>query len=250
MYLTRQLGTKTVQEINLILLEGLFFYRKDDVVLFARLSERQTPFKRFWDRYFGLDLIVEENVAYRRVRQEGDEIDSGFRNPAIPPSARSILQWSGPGKRERSLVFMLFLQFYEGDLRRREDAGYGERLFFHHEFYRFVQDNFNRWFQDRGEERPNDRILFHAVTDVLEALTTYRFVEKAQIDEVNAQDRALLPQGYESDRVFLYKALDGLRGYRPHTLMESIALRAYGRDEPRETTTNPPEPEVPPLGPH
>jgi hypothetical protein len=230
-YLARQLGTKTLQDINLILLEGLFFYRKDDALLFSRMSERQAAFRQFWDRYFGLDLIIEQNVAYRRVRHEGEEVDSGFRNPAIPPSSRALFQWTGSGRRERALVFMLFLQFYEGDLRSREDAGHGERLFYHHEFYRFVQDNYTRWFAEKPEDRPADHELFGAVGDVLDTMLRFRFVEKDKTDDITDEFRPQLPRGYTSDRVFMYRALDGLRGYRPHTLTQTIALRAYALDE-------------------
>lgn len=228
-YLVRQLGVKNVQDINLLLLEGLFFYRKDDDLLFAKLSERQSAFRAFWQRHFGIDLVVEENVAYRRIVAEGEDPGAGFRNPNIATSQRTILNWGGPGKRERSVTFMLFLQFYESELRRREDHGYGERRFFPHEFYRFVQDQFTRWFSERQESKPTDHALFEAVREVFATLETYRFIEKekGQADEITEADRVFLPRGFEGERVVIYRALEGLRGYDPHTLTESVALDAY-----------------------
>lgn len=226
-YIVRQLGVRNVQEINTLLIEGLFFYRKDNDLLFAKLSERQSAFKAFWRRYFGIDLAVEENVAYRRIITDGEELDAGFRNPNLSLGQRDIFQWGGPGRRERSLVFLLFLQFYESDIRRREEQAYGERLFFLHEFYRFTQDEYTKWFTGRTEEKPSDHTVFQSVREVFDTLERFRFIERGTSEEITAKDRALLPRGYDADRVIIYRALDGLRAYDPHTLNETIALDAY-----------------------
>ncbi len=231
--LARQIGWKPIRRINMLLLEGLFFYEKDDPYYFDLLRQRQGLFRALWKRCFGLDLEVTENVAYRRLLTTGDDPDAGFHNQNIRVAGRALFTWTDQGMRERSLIFLLFLLFYEEDVRHRKDAGHGERRFFYHEFYRRVQQAYDEWFDDREQDRPSDATLFFASKEVFDALERYRFVENESVDDISATDsKEDLGRGYALDKVVMYRALEGLRAYNPRTLTRSLVEEAYGMGSP------------------
>lgn len=225
--LAEVLGPRKVQAVNQLLQEGLFFYRKDDPALYATLRERSSLFKEFWDRYFGYDLVIEEHVAYRTINVDADDPSAGFRNPNLPLAARGVFWFTGRNKRERVLIFLRFLQYYEEELRATEDAGNAEHYFFYHEFFNRVQKSFDEWFAHQPGRKPDDRALFQATRDVINTLTRHRFVEIHERKDLGADDAAQLPKGYTDDHVILMRALPGLRGYNPRTLKESLVHDAY-----------------------
>lgn len=226
--LVRQIGVKPLRRINRLLLEGLFFYRKDDPVHFDMLRNRPGPFRELWDHYFGLDLEIADNVAYRRLATMSDDPKAGFLNDNIPLAGRALFTWTDRGARELSITFLLFLRFYEQDLRHRQDAGHGERRFFYHEFYRVAQQAFDEWFPNLPDQKPTDQAIFNACKEVFETMERFRFIERENEDDIAAGDsNADLGRGYAFRKVIMYRALEGLRAYNPNTLTTSLIETAY-----------------------
>lgn len=226
--LSRALSEATIQRINGMLLEGLFFYKRDDEDLFDQLRSRKTDFKQFWERYMGSDLVVDEYVAFRRSNRDTTEPYSEFLNPATPKDGRLYFQWHGQGARDRVIVFLHFLQFYETVLRRQDDAGYNERTFLYHEFVAWLQDRLRDAFATHEDSAPAPGQLHAAVKDVFRDLARFRFIEWRQERELHDGERERLPASYQEEKILLYSAMPGLLAYDPATLTQSLIEQAYG----------------------
>lgn len=231
-----RIGAKNFREINLLLTEGLFFYRKDNRFLFNVLREHAAFFREFWRRCHGQELVVEQNMAYRRLAAEGADPDAGFRNANIPIAGRHLFAWTGRGQGTRSIIFMLFLRYYEEVLRRQEANEDGERRFFYHEFYQYVQNAFTEFFKEAAKEPPSDDVIFQSCEDVFAELERFRFIEHDDQATIEAgDDRPALGSGYGRRVVIMFRALDGLRAYDPHTLIKPLFERTFVAKEDADT---------------
>src|ERR1051325_559850 len=155
-----RIGAKNFRDVNLLLTEALFFYRRDNRFLFNLLRENQAFFKEFWQRCHGQELVIDANVAYRRLPVDGIDADTGFRNTNVRMAGRALFAWTGRGQGERSIVFMLFLRYYEEVLRRQEANEDGERRFFYHEFFNYARSAFDEFYRQAGKPPPKESALF------------------------------------------------------------------------------------------
>lgn len=91
-----------VEAVLNVLVEAPYFYRQDNEEVFFFLRRHRLEFARFFERYFGWRLVLDDKCA--RVHKEK------WHNPAIPESQRDVF---GFRKRDDCLAFMMLLEFFE-----------------------------------------------------------------------------------------------------------------------------------------
>lgn len=217
------------RRVNAILLEGLFFHRSDAPDLYDELFRNRDQFKEFWQEHFGIELIVKNDVAYRRHDNPANDVDGGFKNQNIQKKSRSHFYFRGKNSKLELLVFQRFLYWYETELRRRAPNAYGEFEFTNQEFWSWVEEEITRFFDGRYEVKPHD--LHAAYRRVLREVDTYGFI--METDRVNIKDiQGSKPDSFQDDHVIQYLARPGLTTYDPLVLHEdpSVYEKAFGID--------------------
>ena len=146
-----------------VLTEAPYFYREDDPQLYHDLRRRQGAVAKFFDWYFGWELVVEERCArlIKRKRENGALLDSQV--DAFHLTRRSAI-----------LVFALALEFYELEARRASFDPDKENLRF---FFKDFLDHAKRRFRELlGDRTPEDALLRKNVAEAWELLQKYRFI--------------------------------------------------------------------------
>lgn len=230
--LQRATSKRTIQKVNRYLLEGLFFYRRDNPELFDLLSSRRSDFAELWDAAFDLELVIDEHVAYRKFRAESPDPYAGFLNEHVPKAGRMHFNWHGQGSRERIVVFLHFLRYYEEVLRRADEGPYGERRFLWHEFVAWMQERLREAFQASPERMPTPNQLHAAIRDVFHDLERFRFIERRDSRDLREGEKERLPSAYQEDEITQFHAMPGLLAYDATTLTQSLIQQAYAMSTP------------------
>lgn len=166
----RELGIDRVdQELRRrllnVLTEAPFFYVDDDPDLFQTLRRRKAAFAEFFKKYFGWELLVDEQCA--RLLKRGNP-----ENKALLSSQVDAFTLT---RRNQCIVFALLLEYFEVEARRtnwdRERDGHLK--FFHHEFVGYAR---NRFSELLGERAPEDAGLQRDIRDTWDILKRYRFI--------------------------------------------------------------------------
>lgn len=209
------------RRINRTLLEGLFFHRSDNPPLYDKLFQEREAFKEAWKEAFGIDVVVKQDVAYRRHENDEDDPYSGFANSTMRRDGRLHFYWSGPRARLCLLVFQRFLYWYETELRRRPPRKFGEFDFQDHEFWIWVNEELMRFFADIPE-KPKPSHIHEAFRIVIDDMQRFGFVRMIDEYEVPEEERSRLKaQHYKSDFIRHYVARPGLTAYDPKILQEN-----------------------------
>jgi hypothetical protein len=152
-----------IRRILNVLTEAPYFYREDDPRLFHDLRRRQAAIAKFFDWYFGWELVVEERCA-RLIKRKRE-------NNALLDSQVDSFQLT---RRSAILVFALALEFYELEARRASFDPDKENLRF---FYKDFLDHAKRRFRELlGDRTPEDAQLRKNVAEAWDLLQKYRFI--------------------------------------------------------------------------
>lgn len=224
------------RRINQSLLEGLFFHRSDNPPLYDRLYQARDDFKEAWMKAFGVEIVVKQDVAYRRHINNPEDPFSGFTNANVPKDGRHHFYWTGPRGRLCLLIFQRFLYWYETELRRRPPRKYGEFDFQDHEFWVWVNEELTRFFEDIATKPKPVHIheAFRIVIDDMQRFGFIRFVDEYEVPE--AERTKLKAQHYKSDHIRQYVARPGLTAYDPVILQTDPTAfrRAFTTDADAE----------------
>ena len=248
--LRERVSDQTIRDVNRVLLEGLFFYKRDQPILYSKLEEHRDAFIAFWEQVIGLRLVVTPQLAYRRLPSDDNDPSVGFLNPSIRPDQRDLLGWSGAHMSVRTTVFLMFLKYAEEDLVKRNPDRNGDREFRYDEFYRYTQDQFRMASAAGGWPNPvagdDSRLLQDSITKVFEKLERFRFIELDRQEIVTTQaDLDRLPPGM--DRVKFYRALPGVYTYDSRALNQSLLDKSFaGARAPAEASPDAQPPEETP----
>lgn len=221
------------RRINATLLEGLFFHRSDNPSLYDKLYQAREEFKDAWQKGFGIELVVKQDVAYRRHINTNDDPYSGFVNPLTPNDGRLHFYWSGPRARLCFLIFQRFLYWYETELRRRPPQKYGEFDFQDHEFWVWVNEELTRFFE-QIPNKPKPVHIHEAFRIVLDDMRRFGFIRVVDEYEVPEEERPRLKaQNYRNDIIRQYVARPGLTAYDPKILQEdpTVFRRSFTVDD-------------------
>lgn len=166
----RQLGIDRVDQeqrrrlLN-VLTEAPFFYEDDDSDLFQTLRRRKAAFAEFFKKYFGWELLVDEQCA--RLLKRGKPENKALLSSQIDAFALT--------RRNQCIAFALLLEYFEVEARRanwdRERDGHLK--FFFHEFVGYAR---NRFADLLGERAPEDSTLQKDIRDTWDILKRYRFI--------------------------------------------------------------------------
>ncbi|GEM_PF-426028 len=205
-----RLNEHHVRAILNILVESTFFYRTDDVDLFAYLRSNLDDFNQFFNHFYGWELYVDRSVA--RVIKPRE-----FNN-ALKPSQRDLFDLT---RRDECVVFLLLIEFYE-KLLRDLSISYDDEGSVRFLLADFIQYSINRFIEELGEGHENDKTVLEAARRVFPKLIKYRFIE--QIEKEDAAKDETLPGGMREH--VMYEFLPGIHCYRPDilTLKEVIGL--------------------------
>lgn len=206
------LSRSRAQAVLNCLTESPFFYREDDPDLFEYLRRQRAEFARFFEESFGWDLHLDRKCARLfKPRQY---------NPALTPKQRHLFDLT---RRDECLLFMLLLEFHEGELARLNvHHEHDEDLRF--ELADFVAFAVGRYRRELGDAGPGDRELFASVQSLFRELERHRFLEAVERAELAAGES--LPAG-QTERV-LYAFRPGIRCYDPGRLSSSVFAQSFG----------------------
>ena len=232
------LRKEDTRRINSAILEGLFFHRGDNPPLYTILFEHREKFADFWQEHFGIELVVRQDVAYRRHDNRGDDPFSSFTNTNIPNDARLHLYWSGrQNGRLCLLIFARFLYWYETTVRKSAPKPYGEFFFNSHEFFTWANQEIAKFFDGKpGAPTPDQ---FHAAhRTVMADLVRYGFLRVEETRQVEGEElERLRATQYRDEELVTYAARPGLTAYDPFILDRDPTTfrRAYGHEPDAET---------------
>lgn len=217
-------GTKARRVMN-VLLESPFFYREDDLDLFAFLRRQRAMFAQFFEEFFGWELYVDEQVA-RLVKPE-------VANPALRPSQRHVFRISG---RMQYVLFCLLLEFYQrqADVQNLDIDKEPEVRFVLADFVQFV---FERYRAELGEQGPAEQEVLNEMRTLFRELERCRFIAERERQGVVAAEgpsAGFTERGMED---VLYALLPGLRCYRSEVLTRDDLLTQAARDVEQDEQT-------------
>jgi hypothetical protein len=218
-----QLNIQYVRAIVNILTEAPFFYRTDDVDLFAYLRNHQDDFEQFLTHYCGWELYVDRRVA--RVVKPREY------NDALRPSQRDLFDLT---RRDECVVYLLLIEYYE-KLLRDLNLTYDDEGALRFLLADFVQYCIERFTEELGDERPDDRVVLDACRTMFPKLIRYRFIEQVEREDAGRDEQ--LPAGMREH--VMYEFLPGIHCYRPDVLTFKEIIKLYtdakpDRDEDEE----------------
>jgi len=226
----RQLGIDRVDQdqrrrlLN-VLTEAPFFYVDDDPDLFQSLRRRKAAFADFFKRYFGWELLVDEQCA--RLLKRG--------RPENKALLSSQLEAFSLTRRNHCIAFALLLEYFEVEARRtnwdRERDGHLK--FFFHEFIDYARSRFAELL---GERAPEDSALQKDIRDTWDILKRYRFI---RFIEPTPAEKLAGVSGRE-----LYEFLPAVYLYDSHVLsdaswIENLKAASDAGEPPAETNDAP-----------
>ncbi len=226
-----RLNEHHVRAILNILIESPFFYRTDDVDLFAYLRSNQDDFNQFFTHFYGWELYVDRSVA--RVIKPNE-----FNN-ALKSSQRDLFDLT---RRDECVLFLLLIEFYE-KLLRDLNISYDDEGSVRFLLADFVQYAINRFIEELGEGKGNDKAVLEAARRVFPKLIRYRFID--QIEKEDADKDETLPGGMREH--VMYEFLPGIHCYRPDILTLKEVIGLY--KETNSETASEPKPEPPSSSP-
>ena len=213
-----QLNPQHVRALLNILTEAPFFYRTDDVDLFAYLRSHEDDFHQFFTHYFGWEFYIDRRIA-RVIKPH--EFNEGLR-----PSQRDLFDLT---RREECAVFLLLVEFYEKTLRDL-NISYDDESPVRFLLADFVQYCLERFAEELGEQSPGDRVILPACRALFPKLIRYRFIE--QIEKEEAAKDEQLPGGMREH--VMYEFLPGVHCYRPDVLTLKEVMQLYQGAAPAE----------------
>jgi hypothetical protein len=211
-----QLNIQYVRALLNILMESPFFYRTDDVDLFGYLRSHQDDLLQFFSHYFGWELYVDRRVA--RV------IKPREYNDALRPSQRDLFDLT---RRDECVVYLLLIEYYE-KLLRDLNLTYDDEGALRFLLADFVQYCIERFTEELGEGRPEDRVVLDACRSMFPKLIRYRFLE--QVEREDAERDEQLPAGMREH--VMYEFLPGIHCYRPDVLTFKEIIKLYTDTKP------------------
>lgn len=209
------------RQINRYLLEGLFFHRQDNPELFEVLHRHREAFEDAWRDFYGIRIVVQQDVAYRLHENQPQDVDTGFSNPCITHNSRDHFYWR-PDGRLHLLIFQRFLYYYATEVRRQAEAGYGEYPFVNLDFWAWVNTQLDEFFAERPELRKAggpatpDKVhaAFRTVLSDLERFGFIRVIEKQELTDAERQ------AFHRDENLVKYHARPGLMVFDAQVLHE------------------------------
>ncbi|MCI0696439.1 DUF2398 family protein [candidate division KSB1 bacterium] len=200
------LNLHKVRQLLNILQEAPYFYRDDNPNLFAFLKQNRLQFERFYQHFYGWEIVVDQKCA-RLYKPE-------WHNETIKPSQRDLFQ---PTRRNDCIAFLLVLEFYEHLLEEQnltiEDPNpqfyFGELLEFAH----------RRLQEELGEKAPDMAGTREILRKILPALMRYRFLR---------DHRPTLEDGDIAEDKWIYECLPALYHYDSRIAANSIYAAFFG----------------------
>ena len=197
---------KTKQILN-ILQEAPYFYREDDPTLFAYLKQNRAQFERFYQYFYGWEIVVDQKCA-RLYKPE-------WHNPALKPSQRDLFQLT---RRNDCLAFLLMLEFYEHLLEESnltvEDP---ENPRFH--FGTLLTFAHRRLQEELGDKAPDLHRTRQILREILPVLLRYRFLR---------EHRPAPEDGELDEDKWIYECLPALYHYDSRVAANSIYGAFFG----------------------
>ena len=200
------LNLDKVRKLLNVLQEAPYFYRDDDPTLFAFLKQYRLQFERFYQHFYGWELVVDQKCA--RLYKPA------WHNEMIKPSQRDVFQFT---KRNDCLAFLLVVEFYEHLLEERnltvEDTNpqfhFGELLEFAH----------RRLQEELGDKAPNLAGARDVLRNILPPLLRFRFL----------REHPPVPEDGEIEEdKYIYECLPALYHYDSRVAATSIYGAFFG----------------------
>lgn len=200
------LNLHKVKQLLNILQESPYFYRDDDPTLFAFLRQNRLQFERFYQHFYGWEIVVDQKCA-RLYKPE-------WHNDFITPAQRDLFQLT---RRNDCLAFLLVLEFYEHLLEEQnltvEDAN---PKFYFGELLEFAQ---RRMQEELGEKAPSMAGVREILRRVLPVLLRYRFLREHPPEHEDGE--------IDKDK-WIYEGLPALYHYDSRVASQSIYAACFG----------------------
>lgn len=203
-----------VSKVLNVLVEAPFFYQSDDPDLFAFVRKHRAEFQRFYDEFYGWQLIVDGRCA-RLFKAE-------WHNRALKPSQHDVFDLT---RRDDCIAFLLVLEFYEHLLEEQNVAPDAtEPLRF--QFGQLYDFAVGRFAEALGERTPDGDGVRKILRGLMPTLLRFRFLRELQPerDERSEVDRENL----------IYECLPALYLYDVRALGQSALATALGTAEDGE----------------
>lgn len=162
------LSHEKVRRILNVLAEAPFFYQSDDPDLFAFLRKHRSEFQRFYQEWFGWQLIVD--------KRGGRLFKDRWENPALRPYQHDVFDLT---RRDDIIAFLIILEFHEHLLEEHNTSvddpdplrfQFGELFAFAHARFREVL----------GEGAPDEDTVRRILRGVMPPLLRYRFLREIE----------------------------------------------------------------------
>ena len=204
-----------IQKVLNVLVEGPFFYQRDDPDLFAFLRRNRAEFDRFYNEMFGWQLVVDGRCA--RLYK------GRWHNRALKPSQHDVFDLT---RRDECIAFLLVLEFYEHLLdERNATVDDPEPLRFEFgELFAFARSRLSEVLVDLA---PTDVDVRKSLRALMPILLRYRFLRELEPEPEL--------RGTIEDDNLIYECLPALHQYDVRVLGENVVATAYGRaDNPSD----------------
>jgi len=210
------LNQDKIRRLLNILQEAPYFYRDDDPTLFAFLRQNRLQFERFYQHFYGWELVADQKCA-RLYKAE-------WHNEMIKPSQRDIFDLT---TRHECLAFLLVVEFYEHLLEERNLTVEEANPQFHFgELLEFAQ---RRLQEELREKAPDAAGVRQILRNILPMLLRYRFLR---------EHRPTQEDGDIDKDKWIYECLPALYHYDSRVAANPVYEAFFGPNGKEKTDAN------------